>query len=817
MRRKVPLHQWDDVEKETVDRLPEAIDGTKVYVINGFTKGKDSVKLLKDGRRWKKNCPTKWQGHKRVRYADCKGSNICENEKCPYKLQYGIINRTQFEKKSRKDTTTVCKGCGNVPTFIRCPARRYMSYGNKSVTVYHCGEHSCPVVKNIEKNVERIKQLVEKNPNIKPSEIQSTFVLSAFRQQLDWSEVEKEVESTLDRNWISNIKKKAKREMQPVGHDFEALAVFKEYCDKKDVYYVYKINDRRGNPDKPSFVFKSSKKKAEIAINMDKDGNHFLNDEYCFFDGKHKRCKGFITLTASVYHPVLRRQIPLATMETESENTETITLFWTLFNEVLQKVSGDNLKKFNPIGWCTDMAGANMAGIINVYGDECKQRIKSCEFHFKDHRNKMSKKLDPESSETFKSICNSLLESATLSAYDDAKRKMDDFISKKEERQFLATWISWWNDRRGFIFRAFAPKAAPQMNQAEVIHAGWAHRDLPNLSLLDACQADVRDSVTLDVEFAAYERGAASGGTGPSHSQRQRKKHTEQINRAKKTGKEMFPESRVGDGLKIDPKSKHRPQKQKQKQNAENRTNPIAGKPTARAITLSCPPGLPCRPIQTQGQYNLTSSSSFCSSVAGLSTAPGIGTNNFSDTSMIPMNLSRPGTSPSSARNQIVIPNTNPRGQPCFAPSLVNVHGTSLSSTPNQTLMANADTTIQSLPWHSGMSPHPYELVPLPSRAQKCYGCGNAFSHEYRTPPNNLVVKHVDRRVIRRDDRTQQLVYGLDFCNTYYHPELTHIKRKNPLYSGIVHISSGLLQSLDDITRQMVSSYGLKITVTPSQ
>ena len=177
----------------------------------------------------------------------------------------------------------------------------------------------------------------------------------------------------------------------------------------------------------------------------------------------------------------------------------------------------------------------------------------------------------------------------------------------------------------------------------------------------------------------------------------------------------MFPESRVGDGLKIDPKSKHRPQKQKQqqKQNAENRTNPIARKPTAPAITLSCPPGLPCRPIQTQGRYNLTPSSSFCSSVAGLSTAPGIATNHCSDTSMITMNLSRPGTSSSSARNQIVIPNTNSRGQSCFAPSLVDVHGTSLSSTPNQTLMANADTAIQFLPWHSGMSPHPYELGPF--------------------------------------------------------------------------------------------------------
>ena len=277
------------------------------------------------------------------------------------------------------------------------------------MTVYHYGEHTCPVVKNVEKNVERVEQLVENNPNIKPSEIQSACVLSAFRKQLDWSEVEREVESTLDRSWISNIKKKVKREMQPVGHDFEAVAVFKEYCDKKDVYYIYKMNDRRGNPDKPSFVFKSSKTKAEMALNMDKDGNHFLNEEFCYFDGKHKRCKGLITLTASVYHPLLRKQVALATMETESENTETITLFWTLFNEVLQKVSRNTLKKFNPLGWCTDMAGANMAGIINVFGEDGKQRIKSCEFHFKDHRNKMSKKQDSDSAETFQSICNSLL------------------------------------------------------------------------------------------------------------------------------------------------------------------------------------------------------------------------------------------------------------------------------------------------------------------------------------------------------------------------------------------------------------------------
>ena len=49
---------------------------------------------------------------------------------------------------------------------------------------------------------------------------------------------------------------------------------------------------------------------------MDRNGEHFLKEEYCFFDGKFKRCRDFVTLTASVYHPLLNRQIPYAVMRT---------------------------------------------------------------------------------------------------------------------------------------------------------------------------------------------------------------------------------------------------------------------------------------------------------------------------------------------------------------------------------------------------------------------------------------------------------------------------------------------------------------------
>ena len=57
--------------------------------------------------------------------------------------------------------------------------------------------------------------------------------------------------------------------------------------------------------------------KANMAINMDRNGEHFLKDEFCYFDRKRKRCRGFVTLIASIYHSLLRKQIPLAVMEAE--------------------------------------------------------------------------------------------------------------------------------------------------------------------------------------------------------------------------------------------------------------------------------------------------------------------------------------------------------------------------------------------------------------------------------------------------------------------------------------------------------------------
>ena len=55
------------------------------------------------------------------------------------------------------------------------------------------------------------------------------------------------------------------------------------------------------------YVFKSSEGKMKMAQQM-ANASHYLHDTFCHSDGNHKRVKGFVTLTASVYHPLLKKK-----------------------------------------------------------------------------------------------------------------------------------------------------------------------------------------------------------------------------------------------------------------------------------------------------------------------------------------------------------------------------------------------------------------------------------------------------------------------------------------------------------------------------
>ena len=119
----------------------------------------------------------------------------------------------------------------------------------------------------------------------------------------------------------------------------------------------------------PSHLFKTSKVRMAIAQNMNRDGDQFMSKEFCYFDSKVKRCRNFVTLTASTYHPLLKQQTVLAVMEAENENSDKIEIFWNLFNQALKSAQQNKNVVLNPVGCCTDMAGANMNALTRVFGE----------------------------------------------------------------------------------------------------------------------------------------------------------------------------------------------------------------------------------------------------------------------------------------------------------------------------------------------------------------------------------------------------------------------------------------------------------------
>ena len=108
------------------------------------------------------------------------------------------------------------------------------------------------------------------------------------------------------------------------------------------------------------------------------------------------------------------------------------------------------------------------------------------------------------------------------------------------------------------------------------------------------------------------------------------------------------------------------------------------------------------------------------------------------------------------------------------------------------------------------MSPNRYEVVLLERMVKTCYGCGSDFSEKFRSSPFNVILKYVDRRITGKNDTGQ---YCSDYSNTYYHLSVNHVKKKNPLFTGLVYVSAALYTSLVDGERLQLNTCGLNVVV----
>ena len=160
---------------------------------------------------------------------------------------------------------------------------------------------------------------------------------------------------------------------------------------------------------------------------MDEEGDHFMHNKYCHFDGNHKRVKTFVTLTASVYHLLLKKQIVLATMNCKHEDSNYVAKFWRTLNEAFKKANGTE-KRFSPTGCLSDIASANFNELSTIHGEDVPEKLKSCEFHFKQAVERKIRGFNGDKDQ-FKKLAYDLLYTTTPEAYKNSPQLFEEFAA----------------------------------------------------------------------------------------------------------------------------------------------------------------------------------------------------------------------------------------------------------------------------------------------------------------------------------------------------------------------------------------------------
>ena len=138
---------------------------------------------------------------------------------------------------------------------------------------------------------------------------------------------------------------------------------------------------------------------------------------------------------------------------------------------MLEKVSGIPNYKFNPRCFLCDEAGANYKAIRLVYGDEfCQDRVRGCQFHFKQQIQKKKNDVPVEMRELFTDTCKQLCNVTTVAKYKVLKGRLEEIAQSVPT---LHTWIQWWDDRRAHIFGPYRGGGLPGCNLSEQGNTQW--------------------------------------------------------------------------------------------------------------------------------------------------------------------------------------------------------------------------------------------------------------------------------------------------------------------------------------------------------
>lgn len=341
-----------------------------------------------DGRPWGTWSTSSRKGFPGIRrVANCRGSPICQNEKCSGLA--GVPNRLQFTQH-KDDSAFFCILCSTEAESVPCNGKKVWEFYEDEVLVLYVGNHTCIAKRKSSKK--KAEELMAKHRGLSPGQaVNKELEKCMSGKSINWEEIDKLTMEFANKKQLYNAQSFVKSS-DGHGNFFDAVSLFKEETDKKDPFIVYSANNEKLNNGKPTYVFKSLKSMAQLAIDMDKDIGKYC-DSFAYVDVKHDRVKGLQSVTLWTCHPIICKVMCIATMEITKENGENLILFWHQLNSMLQELSGDAVYMFNPRGWIVDEHSANWSSIAAVYGEEGIRRTFSCEFHFKQSLTKYSKKV----------------------------------------------------------------------------------------------------------------------------------------------------------------------------------------------------------------------------------------------------------------------------------------------------------------------------------------------------------------------------------------------------------------------------------------
>ena len=525
-----PTWYFREMEPEYVPKIPPDIDGIGYYKIR--VNKLSWQKVTSDLRHFLMMTSSRdgFTGERRI--GTCMGSYICRYPECPFvqTSRNRAPNKVSWRIPRGRRGVRICAICDHIGEREGCGAKKLVEYDplKQEATVYHIGKHSCwPKPDNKKRYNALRKKISEKNLR-GPAKQVGLEQISKYIEDGDMDGAAEECETWVDR-------RAAERHLQynkpTYGNDhnsFDAVGLVKRKTDKRDPYYIFEIGNKNyTTDDECDYVFKSSRRMAQLAIDMDQDGEeNLLQMENAYFDATHSRVHGFKTFGLWLVHPAMLQILRLASMEIRSENYIEISRFFILFNRMLSQVKGQVDYKFNPRYFVCDEGGANWKALRHIYGEKfTESRARGCQWHFKsDVRNNINK-VGAERRDDFAKYCCDLCEATTVAQYDEAFYELQRIGDEYPE---IKPFLKYWDLRKSHVFGPFRGCGIPGVNLSEA--ANKSFKPPQRLSLVEAAKYDVATMMWQETQLDLFRRNLLKcAGRAPTKEVKDSKERSRQM------------------------------------------------------------------------------------------------------------------------------------------------------------------------------------------------------------------------------------------------------------------------------------------------